>query len=465
MALLSAFVIALVTPSSSDSVDRIVFEREFDDFIKAHDRHYRDADEKADRFEVFRKNFEFTVSENSKGLPYTLGINEFADMTREEFAKTRLGLHSPNSSRWGKLPYLGTQEYSGYKLPRSVDWVEQGAVTNVKNQKACGSCWAFSVTGSLECAWKLKTGNLVPLSEQQLVDCAQDFGEHGCGGGSMENGFKYASSYSMCTEDSYPYEAQDLQCRRSGCTVGIPAAAVIGYKSVKVENPRALMQAVSHQAISVAIEADQQSFQLYQGGVLTADCGSELDHGVLLVGYGNDSGLAYWKVKNSWGSSWGESGYVRLVRSMRRGPGECGIQLDASFPVVKAAPPGPSPVEHPHYGAPPCRDDELDAQVAELGGEVCAPSCDGVSMCPRDVPENTTAAPACVLQDQSTGALYCALVCTADSECPHLGSCAVLQEPMGICLFPTTTLASRDITRLGVDTLETGKLFQAVISV
>merc|ERR1712080_44130 len=205
----------------------------------------------------------------------------------------------------------------------------------VKNQGQCGSCWSFSTTGALEGAWEIATGKLVSLSEQQFVDC--DTKDSGCQGGLMDYAFAYAEKNAICTESSYKYTATDGTCKASTCTTGIPKGGVTGFKDVAADDEQALMDAVAQQPVSIAIEADKSVFQLYASGVLTGRCGSSLDHGVLAVGYGTESGQAYWKVKNSWGSSWGDEGYVKIFRG-KSGAGECGILAGPpSYPVVSAA--------------------------------------------------------------------------------------------------------------------------------
>merc|ERR1712087_753979 len=236
---------------------------------------------------------------------------------------------------WGDLPYVGRHNYSGAALADSVDWTTKGAVTPVKNQGQCGSCWSFSTTGSLEGAWEIATGNLVSFSEQQFVDC--DKVDQGCNGGLMDNAFKYAERNALCTEDSYSYKGRGGTCQATSCTVGIPKGGVTGYKDVAKDDMNALMEAVAQQPVSIAIEAGLPTFQLYKSGVLGGICGTNLDHGVLAVGYGTDGGKDYWKVKNSWGTSFGEDGYIRLLRG-KKGAGECGLLSGPpSYPVVKAS--------------------------------------------------------------------------------------------------------------------------------
>jgi len=267
----------------------------------------------------------------------TFAMNEFADLTWEEFRSAYVGGFKPAlGKQWEGLPHLGTHQYSGAELPAEVDWTTKGAVTPTKNQKQCGSCWAFSTTGALEGAWEVATGKLVSLSEQQLVDCSKQ--NHGCGGGLMDYGFAFAEKHAFCTEESYPYKAANGQCNATKCSVAIPAGSVTGFKDVAHDDEQALMEALSKGPVSIAIEADHQAFQFYSGGVLKKACGTALDHGVLLVGYGEKDGVKFWKVKNSWGPTWGDHGFIELERekSPDGKAGECGLLSQPSYPVVKA---------------------------------------------------------------------------------------------------------------------------------
>jgi len=420
-------------------------EEEFERFIQKWDKKYS-VEEKAKRFLIFADNFAFVMAENAKNHKYKLAVNEFADMTADEFGASHFGVSKPEKM-WGDLPYLGQHKYSGAALPSSVDWSSKGAVTPIKNQGQCGSCWSFSTTGSLEGAWEIATGKLVSLSEQQFVDCSKSYGNMGCNGGLMDNAFKYAEKNALCTEASYPYKAKGGTCEASSCTVGIPMGGVTGFKDVSQENLQAMEEAVAQQPVSIAIEADQRIFQLYHSGVLNGTCGTKLDHGVLAVGYGTMDGTDYWKVKNSWGASWGDEGYILLAKG-KNAAGECGIKMQPSYPVVNGkAPPGPSPgpspppappsppsPSTPHYEKPPCQSDETQASVQGAGGDLCAPKCDASGECPTDVPPGTTDKPQCVLQDQS-GDKYCALTCILGG-CPSGAKCAHIGGIMGICVYP-----------------------------
>jgi len=213
-----------------------------------------------------------------------------------------------------------------------VDWVAAGAVTPIKNQGQCGSCWSFSTTGSVEGDVFIEAGVLTPLSEQQLVDCSTAQGNQGCNGGLMDNAFQYIiSNGGLTTETGYPYTATGPNT----CSVTTPLASTItSYCDVASGSEKALEAAVAQQPVSVAIEADQSCFQFYQSGVMSdPSCGTQLDHGVLAVGFGVTGGVKYWNVKNSWGTSWGNEGFIWLGREVSgQASGVCGIALEPSFP-------------------------------------------------------------------------------------------------------------------------------------
>jgi len=215
------------------------------------------------------------------------------------------------------------------------DWRTKGAVTPIKDQGQCGSCWAFSTTGSFEGAWALKAGNkLLSLSEQQLVDCSSAYGNQGCNGGLMDQAFQYIiANNGIASESAYPYQAVTNQCMSP-----LPpmVATLSSYKDVKQYSESSLLTAAAIGPVSVAIEADQESFQFYQSGIYAdPNCGTQLDHGVLVVGWGQTSAkVNYWIVKNSWGVSWGDKGYIYMARGINAPYGICGIAMEPSYPVV-----------------------------------------------------------------------------------------------------------------------------------
>jgi len=221
-------------------------------------------------------------------------------------------------------------------LPVTVNWTAKGVVTGIKDQGQCGSCWAFSATGSMEGAWAITRGKLYSMSEQQLVDCSGSYGNQGCEGGWMDWAFKYVIANGIEQETSYQYVAWDQKCRYNKSAV---VASIIGYYNTPQKNETALAYYVATVGpISVAIDASHNGFQFYEGGIYyQAFCSqNQLDHGVLVVGYGvygkhNDQ---YWIVKNSWGYDWGMNGYIWMAKNNTN---MCGIASAASFPVVANA--------------------------------------------------------------------------------------------------------------------------------
>lgn len=304
----------------------LVLQDMFTAFMKQYGKKYS-HDEFASRFSTFKANMEVIRLHNTQAnASYTMGVNEFADLTFDEFKAKYFGYtHRKNEFLRSKNYHQVSEE----AVATSIDWRSKNAVTGVKNQGMCGSCWAFSTTGSVEGAWVLQGGHpIVSLSEQQLVDCAQAEGNQGCNGGLMDYGFQYIiDNQGLCTESSYAYTGKDGTCKKTCEKV----VTISGFKDIPAGDEGSLLNAVgSVGPVSVAIEADQQGFQFYSGGVFDGACGTQLDHGVLAVGYGTASGKDYWIVKNSWGASWGEAGYIRMIR----GKNQCGITASASYPTI-----------------------------------------------------------------------------------------------------------------------------------
>ncbi|CAI0432570.1 unnamed protein product [Linum tenue] len=282
-------------------------------------RVYGSANEKEARYQIFKDNAALVDSFNVAGdKPYKLGTNQFADLTNEEFRATRNRFKGHMcSAQQGPFRYENVTA-----VPTTMDWRKKGAVTPIKDQGQCGSCWAFSAVGAMEGITQLSTGKLVSLSEQELVDCDTKGEDQGCSGGLMDDAFKFIiANKGLTTEANYPYSAADGSC--SASKEGNHAATIKGYEDVPTNSESALLKAVASQPISVAIDAGDSSFQLYESGIFTGECGTELDHGVTAVGYGESGGMKYWLIKNSWGAQWGEEG-----------EGICGIAMQASYPTA-----------------------------------------------------------------------------------------------------------------------------------
>ncbi|XP_064644993.1 procathepsin L-like [Lineus longissimus] len=307
-----------------------LLDQEWESFKTSHQKTYA-ADEELVRKAIFSNNLNIIQKHNVEAdmgeHTYWLGVNQYADWTSDEFRGFMNGYKMRNISSGST--FLAA---SHVELPTTVDWRPKGYVTGVKNQAQCGSCWAFSTTGSLEGQHFKKTGDLVSLSEQNLVDCSRHYGNMGCEGGLMDSAFKYIkANHGIDKESCYPYKAKDERCHFKKSCIG---ATVTGFVDVKRMDENALQQAVATIGpISVAIDAGHNSFQLYKRGVYSElKCSqTQLDHGVLAVGYGTQDGQDYWLVKNSWGATWGVQGYIMMSRNKNN---QCGIATQASYPLV-----------------------------------------------------------------------------------------------------------------------------------
>eukprot|EP00475_Leptophrys_vorax_P007344 TRINITY_DN14650_c0_g2_i1.p1 TRINITY_DN14650_c0_g2~~TRINITY_DN14650_c0_g2_i1.p1 ORF type:complete len:467 (-),score=42.98 TRINITY_DN14650_c0_g2_i1:286-1686(-) len=348
----------------SDLISDASLEGLFERWSQKHGKTFSGI-EKESRFRLFVDNLRFIHERNSQGKSYTLGLNEFAHLSHAEFKASYLGFRKDLGSR-GKGQLRGSFMHADVNAPDEVDWRKQGAVSPVKNQGQCGSCWAFSTTGAIEGINKVVTGELVSLSEQELVDCDRKK-DQGCNGGLMDFAFQFViENGGIDTEEDYPYEAEVHQCDAE--KVNTHVVTIDDYEDVPENNEEALKKAVAAQPVAVAIEADQRDFQFYQGGILEADCGTDLDHGVLAVGYGTENGTDFWVVKNSWGPRWGEGGFIRLKRNVKAEEGQCGIAMQASYPIKKGPNPPPGP---PHPPTPPPPVEQCDRRHTCPHGTTC----------------------------------------------------------------------------------------------
>mmetsp|Transcript_13522 Transcript_13522/g.49193 ORF Transcript_13522/g.49193 Transcript_13522/m.49193 type:complete len:347 (-) Transcript_13522:191-1231(-) len=312
----------------------------FLEFTRTYAKSYCDGaampcEESMMREAIFQENQAFIKTHNAKyeagESSYYVATNQFADMTKEEFSQY-LG-YKPNPEDGSKKP-TGFR-YADYKAPTSMDWRETGAVSEIKNQGGCGSCWAFSATGAMEGIFSITTGEKAgkrktTFSEQQLVDC--DTMDGGCGGGNMDTAFEYViENGGIDSEKDYPYVGADGTCDKTKEAKHV--GFITGYEDVPAMDEEALMKAVANQPVSVAIEADQSGFQLYAGGVFDGECGTALDHGVLAVGYDITGDVPYWIIKNSWGETWGMEGYMQMIMFKN----QCGIGMNPSYPTMDDA--------------------------------------------------------------------------------------------------------------------------------
>ncbi|CAA7036864.1 unnamed protein product [Microthlaspi erraticum] len=325
MTILFLLIIFFLSPSSavdlpvaSDSGSRSNAEVGFifQTWLSNHGKSYVDAlGEKQRRFQIFKDNLRFIDQHNAKNHSYQLGLTRFADLTVQEYQGLLSGRpdHEPiQRARRVSHRYVSL---AGDQLPESVDWRKQGAESEIRDQGNCNSCWAFSSVAAVEGINKIVTGQLISLSEQELVDCNAD--NYGCEGrGFMDKAFKFLiNNNGLDSQIDYPYTGVQGNCNRKK-DKSHKIVTINGYEDVPANDELSLKKAVAHQP-----------------GIFTGPCGTQLDHAVVIVGYGSENGQDYWIVRNSWGTKWGDAGYAKMARNFKDPAGICGITIFASYPI------------------------------------------------------------------------------------------------------------------------------------
>ncbi|KAK4259620.1 hypothetical protein QN277_005932 [Acacia crassicarpa] len=301
--------------------------------MKEHDKKYPNSKTTATRYQIFLKNLKYIRETNAKRSGYRLGLNKFADMSSDEFKRVFLRQLPTPTTNHSTARFNNVQRYN-CAPPASVDWREKGVVTPVKNQGRCGSCWAFGTTGAIESINAINTGELFPLSEQELVDC--DSVSRGCSGGYTQRAFEWIIKNGGISEDAvYPYRARDGVCKANNMQNRGRVVKINSYEKVP-RSDEALLCATAQQPITVALDATY--IQLYKDGIFDGgNCKRDstyINHAVLIVGYGSNDGKDYWIVKNSWKENWGSNGYFFIQRNTNWPNGVCAINTAAYVPNI-----------------------------------------------------------------------------------------------------------------------------------
>jgi C1A family cysteine protease len=308
----------------------------FNDFKEKFAKKYENFEEMKNRFAVFRDNLRFIREHNSlTNQTFTLGVNQFTDMTNEEFKSYVNKYQQPTVGSFGCQPFSS----NAANAPASVDWVAKGAVNPVRDQGQCGSCWAFATTANAESAWAISTGNLLDLSEQYLVSCADGYPyfNMGCNGGQPDSAFKFMINNGQCYDSSYQYTSGVTKDTGTCKTCSHAPVKFSSCYDVTPNDQVALKGALTKQPVGIVLAASSRYFQSYQSGILTdaKQCGTQVDHAVEAVEFSQENGVEYWTIRNSWSQNWGENGYVRILRSNSvNDPGVCMVASGPSFITV-----------------------------------------------------------------------------------------------------------------------------------
>ncbi|XP_002533962.2 low-temperature-induced cysteine proteinase [Ricinus communis] len=355
----------------------------FQQWKEKHRKVYKHVEEAEKRLENFRRNLKYVVEKNQKkknlGSAHTVGLNKFADMSNVEFRQKYLSkVKKPIKKRNNNLMTSRQRNLQSCVAPSSLDWRKKGVVTPVKDQGDCGSCWAFSSTGAIEGINAIVTGDLVSLSEQELMDC--DTTNYGCDGGYMDYAFEWViNNGGIDTEIDYPYTGVDGTCNIAKEETKV--VSVDGYEDV-AESDSALLCATVQQPISVGIDGSAIDFQLYTSGIYNGSCSdnpNDIDHAVLIVGFGSEDGEDYWIVKNSWGTEWGINGYFYLLRDTNLPYGVCAVNAMASYPTKESSAPSPTSPPSPPSPPPPPPPTPVPPPPSPSPSE-----CGDFSYCPTD---------------------------------------------------------------------------------
>lgn len=326
------FAVLISIAVVSAALDRETYEQRFVNWMNSFNIKFSNGVDFVKYLNNFIENDKIIEAHNALNSTYTLGHNQFSHMNRDDWkAYLRLSVRPEPVEPISVHP----EPTDMSTIPDSLDWTTKGAVQVIKDQGQCGSCWAFSTIAGIESVSFIKYGKLNSLSEQNVVDC--DKTDSACNGGYMSNAVTWVEKNGgVCSEADYPYTSGTTEkagtCKTSCSKVANSTPK--GYTTVTKNSDSAMLSALQIAPVIVAIEADQPAFQLYKSGVLTGKCGTSTDHGVLTVGYGTLSGTDYYKVKNSWGTSWGESGYVLIERGVSQKGGQCGILTDPIYAVI-----------------------------------------------------------------------------------------------------------------------------------